>query len=99
MKRKRAYGVRPYNIKVGRSRRKNKTHVVTFNLSGVSSSMVFKVHFGSRARNSPKSERARQYLARARKIKDGGGRLTFRNPLSPNYWSVKAWEGKLRKYL
>ena len=33
-------------------------------------------------------ERRRRYLARAKGIRDGRGRLTWQNPESPNYWSV-----------
>ena len=51
-----------------------------------------KVHFGS-----PKYEdftihkdedRRKKYLARAKKIKNKKGELTYNNPESSNYWSV-----------
>ena len=51
-----------------------------------------KVHFGS-----PKyedftihkdEERRKKYLARAKKIKNKNGELTYTNPESSNYWSV-----------
>ena len=51
-----------------------------------------KVHFGS-----PKyedftihkdEERRKKYLARAKKIKNKKGELTYTNPESSNYWSV-----------
>ena len=51
-----------------------------------------KVHFGS-----PKyedftlhkdEERRKKYLARAKKIKNKKGELTYNNPESSNYWSV-----------
>ena len=51
-----------------------------------------KVHFGS-----PKyedftihkdKERRDKYLARAKKIKNKKGELTYTNPESPNFWSV-----------
>lgn len=54
--------------------------------------MEKKVHF-----SSPKyedylihkdEERRKKYLARAKKIKNKAGELTFENPESPNFWSV-----------
>ena len=33
-------------------------------------------------------ERRRRYLARARGIRDGAGKLTWRRRSSPNFWSV-----------
>lgn len=33
-------------------------------------------------------KRRRLYLARAKKIKDKEGNLTYKNPLSPNYYSI-----------
>ena len=61
-----------------------------------------KVHFGS-----PKyedytmhkdKERRDKYLSRATKIKNKKGELTYTNPESSNYWSIKLlWgEGKIK---
>lgn len=33
-------------------------------------------------------ERRRRYLLRAKGIRDGKGRLTYKNPASANFWSV-----------
>ena len=67
------------------SSRKNNKYMATLS-SGK------KVHFGS-----PKYEdftihkdedRRKKYLARAKKIKNKKGELTYTNPESSNYWSV-----------
>ena len=67
------------------STRKNNKYMVTLS-SGK------KIHFGS-----PKYEdftihkdedRRKKYLARAKKIKNKKGELTYTNPESSNYWSV-----------
>ena len=43
-------------------------------------------------------ERKDKYLARAKKIKNKKGELTYENPESANYWSVNLlWSGKLKK--
>lgn len=62
------------------------------------------IHFGSRDMqqfndstglglyshlNHGDKERQRLYLARAKGIKDKNGNLTWNNPESPNYYSVK----------
>ena len=40
-------------------------------------------------------ERKDRYLARAKKIKNKQGQLTYKNPESANYWSVNLlWSGK-----
>ena len=68
------------------STRKNNKYVAT--LPGGK-----KIHFGSS--NYPDflihkdKERRERYLARAKKIKNKNGELTFNNPESANYWSVK----------
>ena len=74
------------------SKRKNNKYVVTLP-SGKN------LHFGS-----PKypdflihkdEERKDKYLARAKKIKNKKGELTYENPDSANYWSVNLlWSGK-----
>ncbi len=39
-------------------------------------------------------KRKKNYLSRARGIKDKSGNLTYKNPLSPNYHSIKIlWDG------
>jgi hypothetical protein len=57
-----------------------------------------KIHFGDKRYEDftqhKDLERRRLYLARATKIKDSKGKLTYLNPNSPNYWSVKLlWSG------
>ena len=67
------------------SKRKNNKYVVTLP-SGKN------LHFGSS--NYPDflihkdEERKDKYLARAKKIKNKKGELTYENPESANYWSV-----------
>ena len=51
-----------------------------------------KVHFGSPKYEDflvHKDEKRRdKYLARAKKIKDKNGELTYTNPESPNFWAI-----------
>ena len=51
-----------------------------------------KVHFGSPEYEDftihKDEERRKKYLARAKKIKNKKGELTYTNPESSNYWSV-----------
>jgi hypothetical protein len=35
------------------------------------------------------NQRRKNYLQRAKGIKDGGGNITYRNKNSPNYYSIK----------
>ena len=74
------------------SKRKNNKYVVT--LPGGKN-----LHFGSP--NYPDflihrdKERKEKYLARAKKIKNKKGELTYENPESANFWSVNLlWSGK-----
>lgn len=58
-----------------------------------------KVHFGSKTYPDylihQDSDRRERYLARAKKIKNRDGKLTYENPESANYWSVRLlWAGK-----
>ena len=72
-------------IKLGAATRKNNKYMATLS-SGK------KVHFGSP--NYPDylihedKDRRDRYLARAKKIKNILGELTYTNPKSANYWSV-----------
>lgn len=51
------------------------------------------VHFGHPAYEDfldhRDPERRRRYLRRAKAIRDAAGRLTWTDPASPNYWSVR----------
>ena len=58
-----------------------------------------KVHFGSKKYPDylihEDSARKERYLARAKKIKNRKGELTYEKPESANYWSVRLlWEGQ-----
>ena len=68
------------------STRKNNKYMVTLP-SGK------KVHFGSSKYpdylTHKDKDRRDKYLARATKIKNKQGKLTYNNPESPNYWSTK----------
>ena len=68
------------------SSRKNNKYMVTLP-SGK------KVHFGSSKYEDytiHKDEKRRdKYLARAMKIKNKNGELTYNNPESPNFWAIK----------
>ena len=74
----------PADGPVRQSTRKNKKYVVAVNGRDV--------HFGHSQYQDfldhGDPERRRRYLARAKGIRDGKGRLTWTNPESPNYWSV-----------
>ena len=67
------------------STRKNNKHVATLS-SGK------KIHFGSSQYPDflihKDKERKERYLARAKKIRNKQGELTFNNPESANFWSV-----------
>ena len=57
-----------------------------------------KIHFGSPKYEDftihKNKERRDKYLARATKIKNKKGELTYTNPESSNYWSIKLlWDG------
>ena len=74
------------------SKRKNNKYVVT--LPGGKN-----LHFGSSQYSDfliyKDEERKDRYLARAKKIKNKQGQLTYENPESANYWSVNLlWSGK-----
>ena len=74
------------------SKRKNNKYVVT--LPGGKN-----LHFGSSKYPDflihKDKERKDKYLARAKKIKNKKGELTYENPESANYWSVNLlWSGK-----
>ena len=74
------------------SKRKNNKYVVT--LPGGKN-----LHFGSSQYPDflihKDEERKDRYLARAKKIKNKQGQLTYENPESANYWSVNLlWSGK-----
>ena len=61
--------------------------------------MEKKLHFGSSKYPDflihQDKERKFRYLTRAKKIKNKQGQLTFQNPESANYWSVKLlWDDK-----
>ncbi len=66
------------------SGRKTKKYVVEVNGRAV--------HFGHPAYQDyldhGDPERRRRYLRRAKGIRDGAGRRTWRDPASPNFWSV-----------
>ena len=74
------------------SKRKNNKYVVT--LAGGKN-----LHFGSSQYPDflihKDEERKDRYLTRAKKIKNKQGQLTYKNPESANYWSVKLlWDDK-----
>ena len=74
------------------SKRKNNKYVVT--LPGGKN-----LHFGSSQYPDflihKDKERKEKYLARAKKIKNKKGELTYENPESANFWSVNLlWSGK-----
>ena len=57
-----------------------------------------KIHFGSSQYLDylihRDKERKERYLARAKKIKNEQGELTYTNPESSNYWSIQLlWNG------
>ena len=74
------------------SKRKNNKYVVTFPTGKI-------LHFGSSKYPDflihKDEERKFRHLTRAKKIKNKQGQLTFQNPESANYWSVKLlWDDK-----
>jgi len=78
------------NPQIVKSWRKNKKYAVK-SPSGF-------IHFGdSRYKDYMQhndDDRRRLYLNRAKAIRDKNGNLTYRNPYSPNYWSVRyLWNG------
>ena len=66
------------------SKRKNYKYVVEYNGK--------KIHFGSAKTedyiNHKDKDRRQKYLNKAKKIKDKDGRLTYKLPFYPNFWSV-----------
>ena len=66
------------------SKRKNYKYVVEYNDK--------KIHFGSTKTddyiNHHDHVQREKYLKKAKKIKDKDGRLTYKLPFYPNYWSV-----------
>ena len=78
-----------------KSTRKNKKYMIT-------SPSGFVIHFGdkryfhyrdkiglySKLDHNDKTRR-RSYLARSKKIRDGAGRLTWNNPESANFYSIR----------
>ena len=74
------------------SKRKNNKYVVRLSTGK-------NLHFGSPQYPDflihKDEERKDKYLARAKKIKNKKGELTYENPESANYWSVNLlWSGK-----
>ena len=75
---------------LARSPRKGKKYRVLYNGQ--------QIHFGDPVyqdfTQNADGERRRRYLARAKGIRDKEGRLTWRDPRSANFWSVKLlWKG------
>ena len=73
------------------SKRKNNKYVVTLPIGK-------KNHFGSPSYPDylihKDEDRKDRYVARAKKIKNRSGQLTYENPESANYWSVRLlWDG------
>lgn len=68
---------------ISRSNRKGKKYMVIYN--------DVKIHFGNSDYDDytihKDKERRRLYRARASRIKDKYGNLTYLNKYSPNYWS------------
>lgn len=68
----------------GKSNRKNKKYFVVFNGK--------KIHFGHTAYHDytehKDPERRKRYLARAKKIKDKQGNLTWKNKNTSNFWAI-----------
>ena len=66
------------------SKRKNYKYVVEYNDK--------KIHFGSAKTedyiNHQDKDQRQKYLNKVKKIKDKDGRLTYKLPFYPNYWSV-----------
>lgn len=91
---------KPTEIKFEKSSRKNKKYKVTFKWKREYKT----VHFGDdryeqfkdstpiklyKKLNHGDKDRRRRYLARAKGIKNKAGKLTYKDPTSANYWSVK----------
>ena len=73
------------------SKRKNNKYVVTLPIGK-------KIDFGSPSYPDylihKDEDRKDRYVARAKKIKNRSGQLTYENPESANYWSVRLlWDG------
>ena len=68
----------------GKSTNKNKKYYVIYKGK--------KIHFGHSSYSDftihKDPERRRRYLARAKKITDGNGKLTWKNKNSPNFWAI-----------
>ena len=68
----------------GKSKNKNKKYYVVYNGR--------KINFGHSSYDDftthKDPERRRRYLARAKKIKDGNGRLTWKNKNKANFWAI-----------
>lgn len=68
-----------------KSNNKNKKYYVVYNGK--------KIHFGHSAYEDftthKNPERRKRYLARAKKITDGNGKLTWKNKNSPNFWAIR----------
>ena len=68
----------------GKSKVKHKKYYVIYNGK--------KVNFGHSAYEDytmhKDPERRRRYLARAKKITDGGGNLTYKNKNKANFWAI-----------
>ena len=72
------------------SKRKNLKYVIEYNDK--------KIHFGSAKTEDyithHDKDRRRKYLNKAKKIKDKDGRLTYKLPFYPNFWSVNLLNSK-----
>ena len=72
------------------SKRKNLKYVVEYNDK--------KIHFGSAKTEDfithQDKDRRQKYLNKAKKIKDKDGRLTYKLPFYPNFWSVNLLNSK-----
>ena len=69
----------------GKSNRKNKKYFVVYDNK--------KIHFGHSSYDDftthKDPDRRRRYLARAKKIKDGDGKLTWKNKNKSNFWAIR----------
>ena len=94
------YKMKQVNKKFFKSNVKNKKYRVEFMYNG----KLHKVNFGDKRYEQFKDstplklynhldhnnkERRKNYRARASRIKNKKGELTYKNPLYPNYWSYK----------
>tara|TARA_R110000823_G_scaffold199979_3_gene330988 strand:+ start:196 stop:468 length:273 start_codon:yes stop_codon:yes gene_type:complete len=85
---------KPFNNKLTPSNKKYSVYVKANNNKGYKI-----IHFGSSAygdfaSGTATASQRSAYLKRARGIKDGEGRLTYKNKNSANYWSIKyLWNG------